>query len=170
MPDPKYLHELKIRAENALNSEPPDGLTGFTTAWTLWDAIKLRVLILACEREGWSAKQARDALTKEPIDQQRFLTLYETITSGQPWERSLPIPAVRIWPGLAAAEQLRRRIIHGTTRVGEERLQRTAWKVLRFVDVLRDHPLGNPMRELPGKSGKPGSEEKPPPALHVNRE
>jgi len=169
LPNPKYLLELKIRAENALNSEPPDGLTGFTTAWTLWEAIRLRVLIRACKREGWTAKQAQDVFTKEHIDDQRFVQLYEIITSGQRWEHSLPIAAGRIWPRLLATEHLRQRIVHGTTRIGEEKLQRAAWNILRFVDGLRDHPLGNPLKELPRKSGKIRSDENLPPVLYKNR-
>ena len=66
LPNPKYLIELKTRAEKALNSEPPDGLTGFTSVWALWEAVRRRILILACKREGWTVQQARDALFHLP--------------------------------------------------------------------------------------------------------
>jgi hypothetical protein len=154
MRDPKYLLELKIRAEKALNSEPPDGLAGFAAAWTLWEAVRRRMLILACKREGWTVQQAHDALTDESIDNPRFVRLYEIITSGQKWEESLPLPAGKIWPTVSDAVHLRNRIIYGTSRAGDIKLQRTTWKILRFVDLLRDHPLGNPLKELPKKSRK----------------
>lgn len=159
MSDPKYLLELKTRAEKALNSEPPDGLTGFTTAWTLWEAVRRRILILACKKEGWTVQQARDALADKPIDNERFICLYAIITSGQQWEESLPLAAKRIWPVVLNAVHLRWRIIHGTTRIGEVKLQRTAWNMLRFIDRLRDHQLGNPLKELPKKARKIHSDE-----------
>ena len=159
MSNPKYLLELKIRAQNALNSEPPDGLTGFAAAWTLWEAVRRRMLILACKSEGWTVEQAQNALAEESIDNPRFIQLYENITSGQPWEESLPFSAGEIWPALSEAVHLRNRIIQGTSRIGDVQLQRTAWKVLRFVNLLRDHPLGNPMKELPKKSRKVHSDE-----------
>jgi hypothetical protein len=52
MHHPKYLLELKSRAERALNQDPPDGLTAFTAAWALWEAVRKRILVLACKREG----------------------------------------------------------------------------------------------------------------------
>lgn len=159
MSNPKYLLELKIRAQKALNSEPPDGLTGFAAAWTLWEAIRRRMLILACKREGWTVGQAQDALAEESIDNPRFIQLYEIITSGQTWERSLPFSAGKIWPALSEAVHLRNRVIQGTSRIGDVQLQRTAWNILRFVDLLRDHPLGNPLKELPKKSRKIHSDE-----------
>jgi len=153
MPNPKYLLELKKRAEKALNSEPPDGLTAFATSWTLWEAVRRRMLILACKHEGWTVQQARDALLEERIDNSRFALLYKSISKGG-WIDSLPIAAQKLWPGILRSVQLRRRIIHGTSRIGEESLQRSAWNVLRFVNLLRDHPLGNPLKKLPGKSKK----------------
>jgi hypothetical protein len=159
MRDPKYLLEMKIRAENALNSAPPDGLTGFTAAWTLWEATRRRILVLACKREGWTVQQALDALADERIDNHRFICLFKIITSGQDWEESLPPSAAKIWPAVSEAVSLRKRIIHGKSRIGDVMLQRTAWKVLRFVDLMRDHPLGDPMKELPKKSRKIHSDE-----------
>lgn len=159
MRDPKFLLRLKIRAEKALNLEPPDGLTGFTAAWTLWEAVRRRILILACKREGWTVQQAHEALAEERIDNQRFLRLYGIVTSGRKWEESLPLPAARVWPSIQAAVELRKRIIHGTSRIGDVKLQRTAWKVLLFIDLLRDHPLGDPLSELPKKAAKTRTDE-----------
>lgn len=153
MPNPKYLLELKKRAEKALNSEPPDGLTAFATSWTLWEAVRRRMLMLACKREGWTVQQARDSLVDERIDNSSFVLLYKSISEGG-WIDSLPIGAQKLWPGILRSVKLRKRIIHGTSRIGEESLQRSAWNVLRFIDLLRDHPLGNPLKKLPGKSRK----------------
>jgi len=150
MSKPKFLLELKTRVENALNSDPPDGLTAFSLSWSLWEAVRRRVLVLACKREGWTVQQARNALMKERIDNSRFLELYSAITRGSSWEESLPLAAVRLWPSILKAVELRKRIIHGTSRIGEENLQRTAWNVLRFINRLRDHPLGDPLKNLPG--------------------
>lgn len=158
MPNPKYLLELKKRAEKALNAEPPDGLTAFTTSWTLWEAVRRRMLILACKREGWTVQQAKDALLEERIDNARFVVLYKSI-SDVGWIDSLPIAARKLWPGILRSVRLRRRMIHGTSRIGEESLQRSAWNVLRFINLLRDHPLGNPLKKLPGKSKKLHSDE-----------
>jgi hypothetical protein len=158
LPNPKYLLELKKRAEKALNSEPPDGLTAFTTSWTLWEAVRRRMLILACKREGWTVQQARDSLLEERIDNSRFVLLYKSISKGG-WIDSLPIAAQKLWPGILRSVQLRRRIIHGTSRIGEENLQRSAWNILRFVNLLRDHPLGDPLKKLPGKSKKLHSDD-----------
>lgn len=159
MRDPKFLLELKVRAEKALNTEPPDGLTGFAAAWTLWEAVRRRMLVLACKRAGWTVRQAHDALSEERIDNHRFLRLYEILTSGRKWEESLPLPVAKIWPSVLAAVNLRKRIIHGTSRIGDVKLQRTAWEVLRFVDLLKDHPMGNPLKELPKRSRKTMSDE-----------
>ena len=151
MPNPKYLLELKSRAERALNSDPPDGLTAFTTSWTLWEAVRRRMLILACKREGWTVEQARNTLAEERIDNTRFVHLYAAISRGD-WVDSLPMAAGKLWPDILRSVQLRKRIIHGTSRIGEENLQRSAWNVLRFVNLLRDHPLGSPLKKLPGKT------------------
>ncbi len=151
MPNPKYLLELKNRAEKALNSDPPDGLTAFTTSWTLWEAVRRRMLILACKREGWTVEQARNTLAEERIDNARFVLLYTAI-SRQDWVDSLPMAAGKQWAGILKSVQLRKRIIHGTSRIGEESLQRNAWNVLRFVNLLRDHPLGSPLKKLPGRT------------------
>ncbi|MDF1535121.1 MAG: hypothetical protein P1S46_01295 [bacterium] len=151
MPNPKYLLELKRRAEKALNSDPPDGLTAFTASWTLWEAVRRRMLILASKREGWTVQQARDALIEERIDNPRFIYLFRVI-SREEWEESLPMAAGKLWPDIVSSVQLRRRIIHGTSRIGEESLQRSAWNILRFVNLLRDHPLGNPLEKLSGKA------------------
>jgi hypothetical protein len=157
--DPKYLRQLKVRAEKALNSEPPDGLAGFAASWMLWEAVRRRVLFLVCKREGWTLQQAYEALAQERIDNDRFLRLFEILSPGQRWEESLPLPAARIWPAILAAVDLRKRIIHGTSRVRDLKLQQTAWKVLKFVDLLRDHPLGNPMKELPKRTTKTRPDE-----------
>ncbi|UCG39008.1 MAG: hypothetical protein JSV00_01880 [bacterium] len=159
MPNPKYLMELKSRAEKALNTDPPDGLTALTAAWALWEAVRRRILVLACKREGWTVQQARDALSEERLDNKRFARLFSVITSGESWEDSLPLSAGKLWPGVLEAVQLRRRIIYGTSRIGEENLQRTAWNVLRFVNRLRDHPLGDPLKKLPRRSRKTRSDE-----------
>ena len=153
MPNPKYLLELKKRTEKALNSVPPDGLTAFATSWTLWEAVRRRMLILACKRGGWTVQQARGALVDERIDNSRFVLLYKCISGGG-WIDSLPIAAQKLWPDILRSVRLRKRIIHGTSRIGEDSLQRSAWNVLRFINLLRDHPLGNPLKKLPGKSRK----------------
>lgn len=154
MPNPKYLIQLKNRAERALNTEPPDGLTAFSVAWALWEAVRRRMLILACKREGWTVEQARHALMEERIDNSRFVELFAAITVGDVWEDSLPLAARKLWPGIVKAVDLRKRIIHGTTRIGEENLQRTAWNVLRFVNRLHEHPLGDPLEKLPRRTKK----------------
>ena len=159
MPNPKYLLELKNRAERALNTEPPDGLTAFSVAWGLWEAVRRRMLILACKREGWTGEQARDALMDERIDNTRFVELFSVITLGSVWEDSLPLAARKLWPGILKAVELRKRIIHGTSRIGDENLQRTAWNVLRFVNRLHEHPLGDPLKKLPKKTKKTLSDE-----------
>ncbi len=155
---PKYLLGLKIRAESALNAEPPDGLTGFALAWTLWEAVRRRMLYLACKREGWSVEQAGEALLPERIDNARFEELYRAITAGDLWDGSLPLAARKLWPSVLKAADLRKRIIHGRSRIGEENLRRVAWSVLRFVTRLQDHPLGDPLRELPRRSRKTKSD------------
>lgn len=154
MPNPKYLIELKNRAERALNAEPPDGLTAFSVAWTMWEAVRRRILVLACKREGWTVEQARNALMEERIDNPRFVELYSAVTMGDSWEDSLPLAAQKLWLDILKAVDLRKRIIHGTSRIGEENLQRTAWKVLRFVNRLHEHPLGDPLGKLPKKTKK----------------
>ena len=159
MPNPKYLQELKNRTERALNADSPDGLTAFSLSWALWEAVRRRMLVLACKRQGWTVEQARRALMGERIDNSRFLELYKTITSGDNWEDSLPLAARKLWPGILKAVDLRKRIIHGTSRMGEENLQRTAWRVLRFVNRLGEHPLGDPMRNLPKRMKKVLSDE-----------
>jgi len=159
LPDPKYLIELKCRAERALNAERPDGLTAFSVAWALWEAIRRRILILACMREGWTVDQARIVLMEERIDNDRFTALYSAITLGNQWEDSLPLAAKKMWPGILKAVKLRKRIIHGTSRIGEENLQRTAWSVLRFVSCLHEHPLGDPLKRLPKRTSKNFSDE-----------
>ena len=159
MPNPKYLLELKSRAERALNTEPPDGLTAFSVSWALWEAVRRRILVLTCKREGWTVEQARNALMEERIDNSRFVELYLAITLGDIWEDSLPLAARKLWPGILEAVDLRKRIIHGTSRIGEENLQRTAWKVLRFVNRLHEHPLGDPLKNLPKRTKKTLSDE-----------
>jgi hypothetical protein len=159
MPNPKYIVELKRRAEAALNTEPPDGLTAFSVSWALWEAVRRRILVLACKREGWTVEQARDALMKERIDNPRFTELFSAITMGDKWEDSLPLAAQKLWPGILRAVDLRKRIIHGTSRIGEENLQRTAWNVLRFVNRLHEHPLGDPLKKLPKRTRKTLSDE-----------
>ncbi|MCJ7499427.1 hypothetical protein MUP29_04160 [bacterium] len=159
MPNPKYLLELKNRAERALSTEPPDGLTAFSVAWALWEAVRRRMLMLACKREGWTGEQARDALMDERIDNTRFVELFSAITLGSVWEDSLPLAARKLWPGILKAVELRKRIIHGTSRIGDENLQRTAWNVLRFVNRLHEHPLGDPLKKLPKKTKKTLSDE-----------
>jgi len=154
MPNPKYLLELKKRAEHALNTEPPDGLTAFSVAWALWEAVRRRMLILACKREGWTVEQARDILMQERIDNARFAQLFSAVTLGGVWEESLPLAARKMWPGILEAVDLRKRIIHGTSRTGGENLQRTAWNVLRFVNRLHEHPLGDPLKKLPRRTKK----------------
>ena len=154
MPNPKYLQELKSGAERALNAEPPDGLTAFSVAWALWEAVRRRMLILACKREGWTVEQARNALMDERIDNVRFVELFSAITAGSVWEDSLPLAARKLWPGILKAVELRKRIIHGTSRIGDENLQRTAWNVLRFVNRLHEHSLGDPLKKLPKKTKK----------------
>jgi len=157
--NPKYLLELKTRAEKALNSEPPDGLAGFTLTWTFWEAVQRRMLILACKREGWTVAQADKSLVPVRYDNRSFTRLYKTITSGQNWEESLPLPARKIWPAISQAMTLRERIIHGTSRTGDIRLQAAAWKILHFADLLRDHPLGDPFKELPNRARKTRTDE-----------
>jgi len=159
MPNPKYLLELKTRAERALNAEPPDGLTAFPVSWALWEAIRRRVLVLACKKEGWTVEQSRDALMEERIDNSRFIELFSAITMGKVWEDSLPLEALQLWPEILKAVDLRKRIIHGTSRIGEESLQRTAWNVLRFVNRLHQHPLGDPLKKLPKRTRKTLSDE-----------
>jgi hypothetical protein len=159
MPNPKYLIELKSRAEHALNAEPPDGLTAFSVSWALWEAIRRRILVLACKREGWTVEQARDALMEERIDNPRFEELFSAITEGGNWEDSLPLAARKLWPGILKAVDLRKRIIHGTSRIGEENLQRTAWNVLRFVNRLHEHPLGDPLKNLPKRTKRTLTDE-----------
>jgi hypothetical protein len=159
MPNPKYLLELKRRAERALNNEPPDGLTAFSLSWALWEAVRRRILVLACKREGWTVEQARDALMEERIDNPRFVELFSAITMGEMWENSLPLAAKKLWPAILKAVDLRKRIIHGTSRIGEENLQRTAWNVLRFVNRLYEHPLGDPLRKLPKRTRKTLSDD-----------
>lgn len=159
MPNPKYLQELKKRAEIALNSDPPDGLTAFSVSWALWEAVRRRILVLACKREGWTVDQAKDALMEERIDNTRFVELFTSITAGGDWEESLPISARKLWPGILGAVDLRKRIIHGTSRIGEENLQRTTWNVLRFVNRLHEHPLGDPLKRLPSRTKKELSDE-----------
>ena len=159
MPNPKYLLELKNRAERALNAEPPDGLTAFSVAWALWEAVRRRILVLACKRQGWTVEQARDALMEERISNPRFVELFSAITLGTKWEESLPLAAKKLWPDILNAVDLRKRIIHGTSRIGEDNLQRTTWNVLRFVNRLHEHPLGNPLRKLPKKTKKTLSDE-----------
>ena len=105
-----------------------------------------------------SVQQAKDALLEERIDNARFVVLYKSI-SDVGWIDSLPIAARKLWPGILRSVRLRRRMIHGTSRIGEESLQRSAWNVLRFINLLRDHPLGNPLKKLPGKSKKLHSDE-----------
>jgi hypothetical protein len=159
MPGPKYLLDLKAKAEHALNMEPPDGLTGFCVAWALWEAIRRRILVLACKREGWTVEQARNALLEERIDNHRFVDLYMIINNGDAWEDSLPLAARKIWPGIDKAVSLRKRIIHGTSRIGEENLLKTAWNVLRFINLLHEHPLGDPLKELPKRSKRTRSDK-----------
>ncbi len=159
MSNPKYLLELKNRTERALNAEPPDGLTAFSVSWALWEAVRRRILVLACKREGWTVEQARYALMEERIDNRRFIELFSAITLGEVWEESLPLEALQLWPDILKAVDLRKRIIHGTSRIGEESLQRTAWNVLRFVNRLHEHPLGDPLRELPKRTKKTLSDE-----------
>lgn len=159
MSNPKYLLELKKRTENALNAEPPDGLTAFSLSWALWEAVRRRILVLACKKEGWTVDQARGALLEVRIDNSRFLELYTSVTRGVHWEETLPLAARKLWPEILAAVDLRKRIIHGTTRIGEENLQRNAWNVLRFVNRLREHPLGDPLKTLPRKTRKTLSDE-----------
>jgi len=158
MPNPKYLLELKSRAESALNAEPPDGLTAFTVSWALWEAVRRRMLVLTCKREGWTVEQAREVLINERIDNSRFIDLFSSITQGDQWEESLPFTAQKLWPRILKAVDLRKRIIHGTSRIGEENLQRTAWNVLRFVNRLHEHPLGDPLKKLPKRSRKTRSD------------
>lgn len=159
MTNPKYLLELKNRAERALNADPPDGLSGLTSAWTMWEAVRKRILSLACKREGWTVEQARDALFEERINTERFVELYRAITLGGSWEGSLPLAARRMWPDVLEAGDLRRRIVNGTTRTGDENLQKSAWDVLRFINRLREHPLGDPLKELPKRAKKTLSDE-----------
>ena len=159
MTNPKYLLELKNRAERALNADPPDGLSGLTSAWTLWEAVRKRVLSLACKREGWTVEQAREALADERINTDRFVELYTAITLGGSWEESMPMVAQRLWPDVLEAGELRRRIVNGSTRTGDENLQKSAWDVLRFINRLREHPLGDPLKELPKRSKKTLSDE-----------
>jgi len=159
MTNPKYLLELKNRAEKALNADPPDGLSGLTSAWTLWEAVRKRVLSLACKREGWTVEQARDALADERINTDRFVELYTAITRGGSWEESMPMVAQRLWPDVLEAGELRRRIVNGSTRTGDENLQKSAWDVLRFINRLREHPLGDPLKELPKRAKKTLSDE-----------
>jgi hypothetical protein len=159
MPNPKYLLELKNRAEKALNADPPDGLSGLTSAWTLWEAVRKRILSLACKREGWTVEQARDALADERINTERFVELYTAITRGSSWKESMPMVAQRLWPDVLEAGELRRRIVNGSTRTGDENLQKSAWDVLRFINRLREHPLGDPLKELPKRAKKTLSDE-----------
>ena len=78
---------------------------------------------------------------------------------GDVWEDSLPLEALQLWPDILKAVDLRKRIIHGTSRIGEESLQRTAWNVLRFVNRLHEHPLGDPLRKLPKRAKRTLSDE-----------
>ena len=157
--NPKYLLELKSRAEKALNQDPPDGLTAFSAAWTLWEAVRLRMLVLACKREGWTVEQAQEALRGHRLDNARFLELFERICGRGPWEATLPIPARRLWPDMLAATELRRRIIDGSTRIGEESLLKYSWVILRFINRLRQHPTGDPLHRQPGRSRKTRTDE-----------
>lgn len=156
--DPKYLLELKNCTEKALNEDPPDGLMAITAAWTLWEAVRRRMLVMACKREGWTVAQARRTLAAERINNERFVKLFEAITNNSQWEGSLPMAARRLWPGIVKIKALRRRIINGTSRIGDVKLQKYAWDVLRFINSLRDHSLGDPLKELPKKSGKTKSD------------
>jgi len=156
--DPKYLLELKNCTEKALNEDPPDGLMGITSAWALWEAVRRRLLVMACKNEGWTVEQAKRALAGERINNERFVKLFECITSNSPWEDSMPMSAHRLWPRIIRVKDLRRRIINGTTRVGDAKLQKYAWDVLRFVNALRDHSLGDPLKRLPKKARKTKSD------------
>ncbi len=156
--NPKYLLELKTRTEKALNEDPPDGLMAITASWALWEAVRRRILVLACKREGWTVGQAQKALESERINNERFVQLFEVIYKNSKWEDSLPIVAKRLWPGIIRITDLRRRIINGTTRIGDTRLQKYAWDVLRFINSLREHPLGDPLKELPRISKKTKSD------------
>jgi hypothetical protein len=95
---------------------------------------------------------------EERIDNTRFMELFSAVTLGSVWERSLPLAARKLWPRILKAVDLRKRIIHGTSRIGEENLQRTAWNVLRFVNCLHEHPLGDPLKKLPKKTKKTRSD------------
>ncbi len=159
MHHPKYLLELKSRAERALNQDPPDGLTAFTAAWALWEAVRKRILVLACKREGWTVEQARESLPSEAINQKQFLKLYTAVSDGETWEESLPMAAGALWADILEAMEVRLRIINGSSRIGEDNLQRYAWSVLRFINRLRDHQLGDPLKELPKRSRKTLSDE-----------
>ncbi|UCF31267.1 MAG: hypothetical protein JSV26_02260 [bacterium] len=159
MHHPKYLLALKTRAEKALNQDPPDGLTAFTAAWALWEAVRKRLLVLACKREGWTVEQAREALPSEAINQKNFLKLYTAVTGGGTWEESMPMAAGALWPEILEAMEVRLRIINGSSRIGEDSLQRHAWSILRFINRLREHRLGDPLKELPKRSRKTLSDE-----------
>ncbi len=156
--DSKYLFELKTRTEKALNEDPPDGLMAITASWALWEAVRRRILVLACKRGGWTVDQAKKALSSERINNERFVHLFEAIYRNSKWEDSLPIVAKRLWPGIIRIKDLRRRIINGTTRIGDTRLQKYAWDVLRFINSLREHPLGDPLKALPRISTKTKSD------------
>ena len=71
----------------------------------------------------------------------------------------MPMAARRMWPDILEARDLRRRIVNGTTRTGDENLQKSAWDVLRFINRLREHPLGDPLKELPKRAKKTLSDE-----------
>jgi hypothetical protein len=157
--NPKYLLELKNRAEKALNQDPPDGLAAFTAAWALWEAVRLRMLILACKRVGWTVEQAQASLKDQLINTPRFMELYAIISGQESWESSLPIPARRLWPDLLTAAELRRRIIDGSTRIGEEKLQKYSWSILRFINRLRQHSVGDPLEKLPKRSRRTRTDE-----------
>ncbi|MGD8352541.1 MAG: hypothetical protein PVJ01_00120 [Pseudomonadota bacterium] len=159
MPGPKYLLDLKASAERALNTDPPDGLTGFCAAWMLFEAVRRRILLLSCKREGWTVDQARHVLLGERIDNHRFMELYRIINNGETWEESMPLEAGKLWPHIGKAVDLRKRIIHGTSRIGQENLQKEAWNVLRFINRLNGHPLGDPLRELPKMKKKTRSDQ-----------
>jgi hypothetical protein len=125
----------------------------------MWEAVRRRVLVLACKREGWTVEQAHDVLKGERINNERFEQLYSAITDGDRWEDSLPLAADSLWKEILQAVELRKRIINGSSRIGEESLQRYSWSVLRFVNRLREHPSGDPLKALPKRSRKTRSIE-----------
>ena len=103
--------------------------------------------------------QARDALSAERINTEHFLRLYGSVTGGDVWEKSMPLAARRLWAEVLEAMELRRRILNGSSRIGEDKLQRYAWVVLRFINRLREHHLGDPLKELPKRTRKTRSDE-----------